>query len=202
MDQFYTLLKKMSEGVAKASKTTTAGLYLMLKNPNGFHPKEASLNIDYLVTNGAAVNAVLSGKSQFSADSGTHINSVRLVAEPMPGSDELQSVDAENSLARYYMITNDRVVTQADIKILCYNELVTRFGITNDMIAKIKVRNVQHTERRHCGFETQVYITLKGNPYIRRSFQEKIAMTELVLQKMIEVRSTNVFPVQVNIEIV
>lgn len=202
MDQFYTLLKKMSEGVAKASKTTTAGLYLMLKNPNGFHPKEVSLNIDYLVTNGAAVNAVLNGKSQFSAASGTHINSIRLVAEPMPGSDELQSVDAENSLARYYMITNDRVVTQADIKMLCYNELVTRFGITNDMIAKIKVRNVQHTERRHCGFETLVYITLKDNPYIRRSFQEKIAMTELVLQKMIEVRSANVFPVQVNIEIV
>ena len=30
MDQFYTVLKKMSEGVAKASKTTTPGLYLML----------------------------------------------------------------------------------------------------------------------------------------------------------------------------
>lgn len=202
MDQFYTVLKKMSEGVAKASKTTTPGLYLMLKNPRGFHPKEASLNIDYLITNGSAVNTVLNSKSQFSVATGTHIGSVKLVAEPMPGSDELQSVDAENSLARYYMVTNDRIVTPADIKMLCYNELATRFGITIDMISKIRVRNMQHTERGHCGFETQVYITLKDNPYIRRSFQEKIAMTELVLQKMIEVRSANVFPVQVNIEIV
>ena len=53
-----------------------------------------------------------------------------------------------------------------------------------------------------CSIPNVVYITLKDNPYIRRSFQEKIAMTELVLQKMIEVRSANVFPVQVNIEIV
>lgn len=100
------------------------------------------------------------------------------------------------------MVTNDRVVTPADMKVLCYNELVVRYGITDDMIERIKVRNIQHTERSHCGFETQVYITLKDNPYIRRSFQEKIPMTELILQKMIEVRSTNVFPVQVNIEIV
>ncbi len=202
MDQFYALLKKMSEGLAKASAKSASGLYLMLKNNEGFHPKEVSLNIDYLVTNGSAVNADLNGKSQFGVAAGSHIKSVRQVAEPMPGYDELQSLDAQESLARYYMVTNDRVVTPADMKVLCYNELVMRFGITDDMIEKIKIRNIQHTERTHCGFETQVYITLKDNPYIRRSFQEKIPMTELILQKMIEVRSTNVFPVQVNIEIV
>ena len=52
MDQFYALLKKMSEGVAKASEKSASGLYLMLRNNDGFHPKEVSLNIDYLVTNG------------------------------------------------------------------------------------------------------------------------------------------------------
>ncbi|HIW20210.1 MAG TPA: hypothetical protein IAA49_06645 [Candidatus Alistipes pullicola] len=202
MDQFYALLKKMSEGVAKASEKSASGLYLMLRNNDGFHPKEVSLNIDYLVTNGSAVNAELNGKSQFAAAAGSHVKSVRQVADPMPGSDELQRIDAQESLARYYMVTNDRVVTPADMKVLCYNELVVRYGITDDMIERIKVRNIQHTERSHCGFETQVYITLKDNPYIRRSFQEKIPVTELILQKMIEVRSTNVFPVQVNIEIV
>ena len=127
--------------------------------------------------------------------------SARLLADPMPGFDELQSLDAQNTLARYYLITNDRIVTPADIKVLCYNELAGRFGIMNDMVERIKVRQVQHAERNHCGFETQVFITLKDNPYIRRSFQDKIPMTELTLQKMIEVRSTNVFPVQVTIEI-
>ena len=109
MDQFYALLKKMSEGVAKASEKSASGLYLMLRNNDGFHPKEVSLNIDYLVTNGSAVNAELNGKSQFAAAAGSHVKSVRQVADPMPGSDELQRIDAQESLARYYMVTNDRV---------------------------------------------------------------------------------------------
>lgn len=202
MEQFYALLKKMSEGIDKNAQKNSQGLYLMLKNDNGFHTKDISLNIDYLVTNGSMVNTFLNAKSQFNVLPGTHIKSIMLVAEPMPGHDELQGVDAEQSLAKYYMITNDRIVTPADIKILCYNELANRFGITNDMITKIKVRNIQHTEYTHCGYETHVYITLKDNPYIRRSFQEKIPSTELILQKMIEVRSTNILPVQVSIEII
>ena len=119
----------------------------------------------------------------------------------MPGFDEVQNIDAENTLTRYYLTTNDRIVTPADIKILCYNELVIRFGITNDMITSIRVRTSRRTERNHCGLETQVYISLKNDPYIKRSFQEKIPMTEMLLQKMIEVRSTNILPVQVSIEI-
>lgn len=202
MEQFYALLKRMSEGIAKMTPHNTSGLYLMLRNVHGFHPKDISLNIDYLMTNGSAVNGFLNGKSQFVASSVSHVRSARLLAEPIPGFDELQSLDAQNTLARYYMITNDRIVTPADIKVLCYNELASRFGILNDMVERIKVRNVQHTERDHCGFETQVFITLKDNPFIKRSFQDKIPMTELTLQKMIEVRSANVFPVQVTIEIV
>ena len=202
MEQFYALLKKMSESLAQSSYDHTPGLYLMLKNIHGFHPKETSLDIEYLMTNGSAVNAFLNHKSQFIVSPVSHFRSTRLVAEPMPGYDELQSLDAGNMLSRYYMVTNDRIVTPADIKILCYNELATRFGIMNEMVDKIRVRNLPHTERNHCGFETQVYITLKDNPYIKRSFQEKIPMTELILQKMIEVRSTHAFPIQVTIEIV
>lgn len=201
MDSFYSLLKKMSEGVAKASNTYTSSLYLMLKNDNGFRPKDKSLHIDYLVTNGSSVNGLLNNKSKFNIQANGYFTNARLVAEPMPGFDEAQSIDAENALARYYLTTNDRIVTPADIKVLCYNELAARFGITNEMITGIRVRNSRHTERNHCGLETQVYISLKNDPFIKRSFQGKIPMTEMVLQKMIEVRSANILPVQVNIEI-
>ena len=201
MDSFYSLLKKMSEGLAKTPNIYTPTLYLMLKNDNGFRPKDKSLHIDYLVTNGSAVNSLLNNKSRFNILANGYFTDVKLVAEPMPGFDEVQNMDAENLLTRYYLTTNDRIVTPADIKILCYNELGTRFGITNDMITSIRVRNNRHTERYHCGLETQVYISLKNDPYIKRNFQEKIPMTEMLLQKMIEVRSTNILPIQVSIEI-
>ena len=202
MEQFYTLLKKISDGLSKSSSELTSSLYLLLRNDRGFHPKEVSLQVNYLTTDGSSVNSDLNAKSNFAPLANTYIQSVRQLANPMPGYDEIQSENAQDNLARYYMITNDRIVTPADVKILCYNELERRFGITSEMIAGIKVKQAQKAERHHYGFETQVYISLTENAYIKRNFTDKIPMTELILQKMIEVRSTNVFPVVVNIEVV
>ena len=201
MEQFYNLLKKISEGLSRSSSEWASSLYLLLRNDRGFHPKEMSLRVNYLTTDGSAVNAGLNAKSTFAPLANNYIQSVRLLASPMPGYDEIRNKNAQDNLARYYMITNDRIVTPADIKILCYNELERRFGITSEMVASIKVRQAQKAERHHYGFETQVYISLTDNAYIKRDFVDKIPMTELILQKMIEVRSTNVFPVNVNIEV-
>ena len=202
MEQFYNLLKKISEGLSRSSSEWASSLYLLLRNDRGFHPKEMSLRVNYLTTDGSAVNAGLNAKSTFAPLANNYIQSVRLLASPMPGYDEIRNKNAQDNLARYYMITNDRIVTPADVKILCYNELERRFGITSEMIAGIKVKQAQKAERHHYGFETQVYISLTENAYIKRNFTDKIPMTELILQKMIEVRSTNVFPVVVNIEVV
>ena len=201
MEQFYNLLKKISEGLSRSSSEWASSLYLLLRNDQGFHPKEMSLRVNYLTTDGSAVNAGLNAKSTFAPLANNYIQSVRLLASPMPGYDEIRNKNAQENLARYYMITNDRIVTPADIKILCYNELERRFGITSEMVASIKVRQAQKAERHHYGFETRVYISLTDNAYIKRNFTDKIPMTELILQKMIEVRSTNVFPVVVNIEV-
>lgn len=201
MEQFYNLLKKISEGLSRSSSEWASSLYLLLRNDRGFHPKEMSLRVNYLTTDGSAVNAGLNAKSNFAPLANNYIQSVRQLANPMPGYDEIQSENAQDNLARYYMITNDRIVTPADVKILCYNELERRFGITSEMIAGIKIKQAQKAERHHYGFETQVYISLTDNAYIKRNFVDKIPMTELILQKMIEVRSTNVFPVIVNIEV-
>ena len=201
MEQFYNLLKKISEGLSRSSSEWASSLYLLLRNDRGFHPKEMSLRVNYLTTDGSAVNAGLNAKSTFAPLANNYIQSVRLLASPMPGYDEIRNKNAQENLARYYMITNDRIVTPADIKILCYNELERRFGITSEMVAGIKIKQAQKAERHHYGFETQVYISLTDNAYIKRDFVDKIPMTELILQKMIEVRSTNVFPVIVNIEV-
>ena len=202
MEQFYNLLKKISEGLSRSSSEWASSLYLLLRNDRGFHPKEMSLRVNYLTTDGSAVNAGLNAKSTFAPLANNYIQSVRLLASPMPGYDEIRNKNAQENLARYYMITNDRIVTPADVKILCYNELERRFGITSEMIAGIKIKQAQKAERHHYGFETQVYISLTDNAYIKRDFVDKIPTTELILQKMIEVRSTNVFPVIVNIEVV
>jgi hypothetical protein len=42
---------------------------------------------------------------------------------------------------------------------------------------------------------------LADNSFIKRSFADKIPQVEILLQKMIEVRSTNIYPILVNIMI-
>lgn len=200
-EQFYALLKRISDGVSQASEQMSSGLYIVLKNNHRFHVENVSLEMNYLMTNGSEVNQNLDEGCSFEPISASFIKSTRLLAEPVFGYDEIQGADAEGLLSRYYWITNDRIVTPSDIKIFCYNELETRFGITNDLIEKIKVKPVQYADYAHCGYEIQVHILLKNSSYVKRSFEGKIPKTEMILQKMIEVRSMHIFPVQVNIEI-
>ena len=42
---------------------------------------------------------------------------------------------------------------------------------------------------------------MADNPFVKRSFAEKTSQVEILLQKMIEVRSTNIYPVTVVIRV-
>ena len=104
-------------------------------------------------------------------------------------------------MSRYYIATCDRIVTPADIKLFCYNELLTRYGIIRDMIKSISVNRRQQIEKNGPGYEIVVDILLADNTFVKRSFEEKISLVEMLLQKMIEVRSTNIYPIVITIQI-
>ena len=107
----------------------------------------------------------------------------------------------EASMARYYMTTNDRLVTPADIKLFCYTELQTRYGITRSMVKSVTVSHRQQQERWNAGYEILAEIVLKDNTFIRRGFEDKISMAESLMQAMISVRSANIYPINVTIVI-
>ena len=107
----------------------------------------------------------------------------------------------EASLSRYYMITNDRLVTPSDMKLFCYMELMTRYGITRQMVKSITVSHRQQQDRLQSGYEILVEILLNENTFIRRGFEEKIPQAEMLMQAMMSVRSTNIYPIQVTITI-
>ena len=46
-----------------------------------------------------------------------------------------------------------------------------------------------------------VDVVLTDSPFIRRNFADRLPMAEIMLQNMLEVRSTNVYPITVNIKI-
>lgn len=198
LHQLQTLMKELSRNVEDAGVPVSSGVYLLLNQESGLARKEnISLEVNYLTTSGSLVNASLSDGSQFFGSDDLFSTSV--ISSPVYGTDEVQGRDAQHSLARYYMITNDRIVTPADIKVLCYKELMLRYGLIQDMIEDVRIARRRETDRRQGGYEFVIEITLADNPFVRRSFEGKIQKMEFVIQKLIEVRSTNIYPVKVNI---
>lgn len=201
LDLLEVFLKKLTDGLENFSDEQTENLYISFNNKYSM-PDSKSLEIKYLMTDGAAVNSSLTSSSYFNTTAYTAIKSLQAIAEPVPGIDVIRGLDSDMSVAKYFMVTNDRVVTPADIKLLCYNVLLTRFGVGEDMIISIKVKNRRNTDRRLSGFETVVFISIKNDIYIQKRIENMISTVELTLQKMIEVRSTNVFPVQVSVKLI
>ena len=93
------------------------------------------------------------------------------------------------------------MVTPADLKLFCYNELLVRFGITRSMVKSVMVSHRQQRDHWGVGYEVLVEIVLVDNNFIRRGFEDKIPQTETLLQAMMSVRSTNIYPIVVTIQI-
>ena len=177
------------------------GVYLLLHHDEQTDTKDVSLNLSYLTTHGASVNSMLNEESVFTLPSVFDAKATRQIVPPQPGSNEISSKVCEESLMRYHIITNNRIVTPADIKAFCYNELLSRYGIDKSMISSISVNHRLENEPHGCGYEILAEIVLANNPFVKRSFADKIPQTEMLMQKMMEVRSTNIYPIRVSIAI-
>lgn len=191
------ILSSLIDAVSKDKLKVSPGVYMMLRPVKATMRDAFSVDVSYLTTSGAAVNAYLNTTSKFTAPNGINNTKMHLIAEPVLGFNEIREQTADMSLSRYFLATQDRIVTPADIKFFCYNELLTHYGITRDMVKSISVSRRQKPELRSCGYEIVVEITLANNSFVMRSFSDKIKQVEILIQKMIEVRSTNVYPITI-----
>ena len=201
MQALQETLMRLMEITKKDQLRQVPGVYLLLRNRRLIESGKGSLDVSYLTTAGAGVNGSLHADSTFTVPGGLSGAQTRQIANPVMGRDETTEEAALASLSRYYIATNDRIVTPADIKLFCYNELLTRYGIVRDMVKSLTVNRRQQMDRHGCGYEIVVEIVLADNPFVRRSFAEKASRVEILMQKMIEVRSTNIYPVVVTLRI-
>ena len=68
------------------------------------------------------------------------------------------------------------------------------------MIHSITIDRKQQQDITDCGYGIYVTIQLLDTPYIRRSFAERISQAEMLLQTMMEMRSTGLYPIYVYIQ--
>jgi hypothetical protein len=194
-------LMKLENSTREDTIRSASGVYLLLRPNFNLSEKQASVEVTYLTTNGSSVNSLLEDSPAFTVPAGLDGGATQLIANPMPGCDEIRDEKTEASLRRYYITTHDRLVTPADIKQFCYFELMSRYGIVRDMVKNITVSFRQEFEKRLSGYEILVEVTLQDSAFIRRGFADKIQMAEILLKSLMNVRSTNIYPIQVIIKI-
>ena len=201
MQALQEILFRLADSARKDQLRQVPGVYILLRDTKLLQSKDGSVDVSYLTTSGAAVNDSLNSDSTFIVPTGLNSAQTYQIANPVMGSDEITDESAQASMSRYYIATCDRIVTPADIKLFCYNELLTRYGIIRDMIRSISVNRRQQIEKNGPGYEIVVDILLADNTFVKRSFEEKVSLVEMLLQKMIEVRNTNIYPIVVTIQI-
>ena len=193
------LLARLIKVTEKENLRNMAGVYLLLHDKSHMKDPSFSLTVKYLTTSGAGVNNYLKNDAVFQAPVNLKLNSVNPVAKPIPGFDEVSSESLSKTLLRYYMLTSDRIVTPADIKLFCRVELERIYGLGEETILSIMVATRLSKDQYGTGYEICVDIILTDTPILKRSLSGRLPLMEIVIQKMLEVRSTGIYPFRVTI---
>ena len=199
--QLEAAMTELKSESAQNALRNVSGIYLMPRGPLAQQKKDFSLNVRYLTTEGSAINPFLGPMTVFESPSGFAPAGTEMIAQPVPGLDEIRDEAALGSLMRYFLMTGDRLVTLADIKFFCKKQLMVLYGIDENLISRLEIGKRLDRDATGCGYEIVVNITLTGNAFIKRSFTDKLPGAELLLQKTAEARSTGIYPIKVNINI-
>lgn len=163
-----------------------SGIYAILKNKNYLSPDEAKLTVCSLFTDGAAANDIDIHASIASSDN-LDKKKTRLLTMTSGGKDEIMDHDEKRMLSRYYLQTNDRIVTRSDLKFFCHRILIQE-GINAKYITNIDV------PRPTCDDKAQKVLI-----HIDEDFVSDIDFVRLAskMQKMTDVRSAGLMPVEI-----
>ena len=193
------ILGSLLENILKNEGNEQPGVYLLLRQTDYKNPAGIGVEVEYLTTDGARANPLLEKNLSFSVPMGLDYARTQCVSQPVPGIDELRGETAKALFARYHLASNDRIVTPADIKLFCQKELMARYAIEPSMIASISTGHRPQMDHPQAGYEIVVHIRLNENERLRKGFSPHIPQAEIILQKMIEVRSTQIYPIHVSI---
>lgn len=173
----------------------TEGYYAML--PHNGNVDGLSLDIRYLTTAGGSL--ALSQDMMVMVPKGLDQNRTRQLVAPQKGLNAIRDTQAEASLRRYLMTTNDRLVTPADLKLFCYTELQNRYSVVRDIIDNISVKHEPFNQGTYHTYCLKVRIKLVANNFVKRAFEGRVESIENYLEKMMQTRSTGIYPIKVKI---
>ena len=159
-----------------------SGVYAILKLNKNLRFNYSNITIDYLTTNCELANNIKEGEKAVGASDFLDKANTTLLMDTSGGREEEYNEETLNRLARYNLLTKDKLITCSDLKAFCYRELRN----------KIEDVTVQNT-----GKKIDIFIKLREDDTSDPS--EKFLHEKLLRQK-IKVRSLFSLPIVVNIK--
>jgi len=175
--------------VVKEVGLPQTGVYAMLKRNVS---SSFALHLSGLFTDGANANDI----DRFSSvmpPKDFDKKETRMLMNTVGGRDEITDKEEKKLLAKYYFQTTDRIVTRADLKAFCIR-FITQWGISrNDILG------VPTTVEYRKGIPVQrIFVQLRAEGVRHR---EDLRSLVTCLKKMIAVRSANVTPIELLIQL-
>ena len=158
-----------------------SGVYAILKLNKNLKYQHNIITIDYLTTHCELANNIKEGEKAGAASEFLDKGNTVLLMDATGGKEEEYNEDTLNRLARYNLLTKDKLITSSDLKAFCYRELRE----------KIDAVSIQNTGKR-------IDVRIKLQEENAFDPQKKLFYETLLKQK-IKVRSLFSLPIVVTI---
>jgi len=182
LENLHKSFKELLPIIKKHDVENKPNVYAILKLDDKLMRANKNVEISFLNTNCELANGIKKGEKTLSTSEFLDKENTFLLLETTGGRNEDRNEENLNHLARYNLLTKDRLLTSSDLKAFCYRELKN----------KIKDVSVKNT-----GDRIVINIQIK-NEYAQE--QKEKEYYESLIQQKINVRSLISIPVYVTIK--
>ena len=182
LETIYRTFKDLLPVIKKDNDDVHPNVYAILKLDERLSRSHDSVKIDFLTTYGEAANKIKEGEVPTSMSGFLDKNNTVLLKETAGGRNEETNEANLNHLARYNLLTKDKIVTGSDVKAFCFREF-------NNKIKNVSVTNTGE----------YVAVTIQFYEEYMPQERQEVAYYEQLIQQKIKVRSLLCVPVQVKL---
>ena len=182
LENLYKDFREIWPVMMRNENRTYSGVYAILKLNKNLKYQYNNVIIDFLTTNGELANNIKEGEKAGAASEFLDKGNTVLLMDSSGGREEVYNEETLNSLARYNLLTKDKLVTATDLKAFCYREL-------KNTVSDV---SVQHTGKK-------IDITIKLKDDGASDSSEK-NISESLLKHKIKARSLFSVPIHVTIK--
>jgi autonomous glycyl radical cofactor GrcA len=173
LENLYNVFRELWPVLMRNENKNYSGVYAILKLNKNLRFQYNNVRIDYLTTNCELANDIKEGEKATMVSEFLDKGNTVLLRDSAGGKEEKFNEADLNHLARYNLLTKDKLITVSDLKAFCYRELKNKIrSVTVQNVGKmINVQILLKEEYAPDPYETMYYeTTIKQKIKVRSLF--------------------------------